>query len=309
MPTCTVVVPCFNRADILGECLNSLIAQTFDDWEAVVVDDASTQGDVEAVVRGMHDPRFTFVRHEENRGPSAARNSGVRRGTGAMVFPLDDDDRLAPQCLERLTAVLIAEPEIDCVYPDLALFGTVTGVLQYGLGDERTLVEEQWLPGAGCLYRRSLWERVGGYCEDAALRLGHEDWEFYLAAAEGGFQARHVPEALYRYRVGSLSLSTRLQYHNYAVREFIYARHRGLFERYGARRPFLSAGYVASAEASNLAGERRRAFRLAWHAWILDQRRTAVAAMVRSLTPQLAISAARRVRTALRAYRRPMGQD
>jgi glycosyltransferase involved in cell wall biosynthesis len=297
VPICTVVIPCFERGDQLAESLSSLVGQTFVDWEAVVVDDGSSSFGLDQVVERLGDERIRYVRHLANRGPAAARNTGIRSGTSPLIFPLDSDDRLEPTCLERLTGVLLKDPAADCVYPDFALFGAETGIWAYDVRDVPALLQSQWLPGPGCLYRRTLWERVGGYCEDAALRPGNEDWEFYLAAAEVGLVARHVPEPLYGYRVSPVSTSTRLRDDNAATREFIYARHRDLFDRHRLGGQFRSEGYLVSAWESLARGERRRAIRLAARSWRLDPIRVRTwTVLARSLVPEAVLRIGRRIR-------------
>ena len=301
MPTCTVVVPCFNRAGLLGDCLKSLLAQTFSDWEAVVVDDASTEGGIEEVVQGFRDARLTYVRHEANRGPGASRNTAIKHSTSPLIFTLDSDDLLEERCLERLVPMLDADPTADCAYPDLAMFGSRSGVLRFGVGDERRMVQEQWVPGPGCLFRRSLWERLGGYSEAEALSVGNEDWDFYLTATEFGFKASHLAEPLYRYRIGLASTSTRLRYHDYQTREFIYARHRSLFDRYRAGRSFRASGYRSSAMATLAAGERWLAVRLAIHGWLLQPANQAsVFTVLTCLAPRVVVSAVRSLRQSRR---------
>ena len=76
MPACTVVIPTYNHTDELSESLASLIAQTFRDWEAYVVDDASTLGDVQAVIQAGSDKRIHYVRQPVNRGLAAAQDQG-----------------------------------------------------------------------------------------------------------------------------------------------------------------------------------------------------------------------------------------
>ena len=296
MPAHTIVVPCHNQAALLADCLRSVVAQTVHDWEVVVVDDGSTEGDIAGTVDSIADPRIRLHRFDQNRGLAAARNAGIRLGSGPIILPLDSDDLLDPRFLERLSPALLAS-EVDCVFGDLALFGDVDGTLEYQVRDIPTLLTRQWLPGPGCLYRRTFWERAGGYCEHDRLRPGNEDWDFYLSAAEVGFVARHVPEALYRYRVSGASMGMRLRYVNHETRDFIYLRHRALFDRYRKGGRFRSAGYRVSARESLARGERGRALRLALKAWILDPRVTIPLGLaVRALLPTRVLDAARRFR-------------
>jgi glycosyltransferase involved in cell wall biosynthesis len=295
MPACTIVIPTYNHADELAESLDSLLAQTVADWEAIVVDDASTVGDVEAVVRARSDERIRYLRHPTNLGPAAARNTGIRAGSGSFIVPFDSDDRLTPTFLARLSGVLAADPGVDCVFPDFALFGSRTGLDRFEVRDARAMCRTQWPPGAGCMYRRTLWERAGGYCEDPALRAGNEDWDFWLAAAEAGFTASHIPEPLYEYRISPGSLGMRLRSVNDKTREFIFARHRALFERYHEGPVFLAEGYQISARSRYEYGRHRQAIRLALRSLRLDPRnRSTLGVIARSLVPRSLADVARR---------------
>ena len=99
MTRVSVVVPTYNRADVLPRAIDSALAQTIDDVEVVVVDDASTE-DIESVVDRYGD-RVRYLAHETNRNGSAARNTGIRNSTGEYVAFLDSDDEWRPEKLER----------------------------------------------------------------------------------------------------------------------------------------------------------------------------------------------------------------
>lgn len=109
-PTVSVVVPTYGRADLLPRAVDSVLAQTVDDLEVVVVDDASTD-DTAAVVAGYDDDRVRYFAHETNRGGSAARNTGIERARGEYVAFLDDDDEWRPTKLERQFERLADEDE------------------------------------------------------------------------------------------------------------------------------------------------------------------------------------------------------
>ncbi len=262
----TIVVPCYNQADLLHQCLQSILAQTFGDWEALVVDDASSVGHLGLVVSGMGDPRMRMVRHERNSGLAAARNTGFAEARSDLVLPLDADDCLAPQFLERTIPVLGANNDADCVFTDFRLFGGGSGIWHYSVEPPAAMLRRQWLPGPGTLMRKSLWRRVGGYCEAEELRVGNEDWDFWLGATEVGFRAIAIPEALYWYRRSASSMSAKLRYHDIDTREFMYRRHQSLFDRYDAGPAFLAQGCVVSALAALEHGEKWRAFRLGYRA-------------------------------------------
>ncbi len=148
------------------------------------------------------------------------------------------------------------------------------------------MLVRQWLPGAGALTRRSLWEQAGGYSEARQLKFGNEDWEFWIRAAKVGLRAAHVPEPLYRYRRQSHGMDARLRFHEHKTREYIYREHRPLFDRYHAGDPFRPEGYHWAAAASLRNGRWARAFRLAVRGLALDPRRRGLAKLaIRALVP------------------------
>ena len=102
-PAVTVMVACYNCESFITECLDSLKAQTYGDFEVIVVDDCSTDGSVEAVRMAIAaDDRFTLVQLDENKGPGAARNAAIERSHGEYIMYVDADDRLAVDALEKL---------------------------------------------------------------------------------------------------------------------------------------------------------------------------------------------------------------
>lgn len=271
VPTVTIVVP-FHQgyAMYLEECLASIRQQTFEDWEAIVVDDASTNDSARAIVGRMGDTRIGVVRHERNRGCAAARNTGIRHGVGAYLMTVDCDDVIAPTHLEKLVRALADRPHCDAAYADYFMFGARAGHCAFPVGDLRTLLREQWIPHGGSLVRRAVWERTPGYCEDEIFRAGNEDWDYWLSVAEQGLEAVRVAEPLYGYRQHARSMTNcHFQYVDYATRQRIYTRHRSLFDRFGMKRAFLSGGYRVSGRAFWRRGERLRGLTfLAYAAWL-----------------------------------------
>ncbi|WP_332899995.1 glycosyltransferase family 2 protein [Haladaptatus sp. CMSO5] len=100
MPTVSVVIPTYNRSEEVTHAIDSVLAQTYDDFELLVVDDGSTD-DTKEVVTGYDDDRVKFIEHEENQGAPAARNTGIEHAEGEYVAFLDSDDEWLPLKLER----------------------------------------------------------------------------------------------------------------------------------------------------------------------------------------------------------------
>jgi glycosyltransferase involved in cell wall biosynthesis len=109
-PIVSVITPTYNRANVLGRSVKSVLNQSYADFELIIVDDHSTDN-TEELVRSFKDPRIRFVRHAENRGASAARNSGIRIARGEYIAFQDSDTEWLPRKLERQMARF--EPDHD----------------------------------------------------------------------------------------------------------------------------------------------------------------------------------------------------
>lgn len=265
----SIIIPTFNRWHFLDECLASVAAQTDTDWHAIVVNDGSTEPDANGIRAKWSDSRFVWIDHASSLGPAAARNTGIRAATDSLVYTLDDDDILYPRCLERLRPCL-DDPSVDCAFPDFEFFGAEGRIHSFEDLEIGRLAISQFIP-AQVLMRRSLWEQVGGYCEDSKLPRGNEDWDFWLAAAEKGFRYYHLHETLYRYRVhpGGLSKSS-LSREDWISREFMYRRHQRFIDYYSSRKRFLAPGYWRSAAAHCSAGSSLKSLAIGFRAFTLQ---------------------------------------
>ncbi|VWX51691.1 glycosyltransferase family 2 protein [Novosphingobium sp. 9U] len=127
-PTVTVVIPAYNAAHCIARAIHSVQAQTLQDFEIIVVDDASLD-ETCAVVRRLAaaDHRIQLVQQQRNGGPSAARNAGLARATGTWTALLDADDAYRPERLERLCA-LGTQHDLDAIGDDIVLFDDVAGM-------------------------------------------------------------------------------------------------------------------------------------------------------------------------------------
>jgi glycosyltransferase involved in cell wall biosynthesis/MoaA/NifB/PqqE/SkfB family radical SAM enzyme len=197
-PRVTVVVPCYNYARYLPDAVESVVAQTFRDWELVIVDDGSTDGSlaIAAELAAAHPDRIRVVAQENAGQPAIARNRGIAEARGEYVLCLDADDRIAPTMLARCVALLDAEPEIAIAYTDRRDFDGVEQVIRAGEFDAGILPYHNHLSYCA-LFRKEVWDAVGGYRTNVK---GCEDWDLWIAAAARGFRGRRIPEPLFWYR-------------------------------------------------------------------------------------------------------------
>jgi glycosyltransferase involved in cell wall biosynthesis len=115
MPKVSVIIPTYNGADLLGEAIQSVLEQTFPDFELIVVNDASPDHTTE-VVKQFNDSRLKYLVHEKNKGVGQARYTGLKASTGEIIFLLDQDDLFHPQKLQSHVAFLANHPDVGFTY-------------------------------------------------------------------------------------------------------------------------------------------------------------------------------------------------
>ena len=212
-PRVSVIVPCYGQAEFLPFAVASVVQQQFEDWEIVIVNDGSPD-DTSAVARRLserlRDRRIRLI-EKENGGLASARNAGIEASRGDLVLPLDADDAIDPSFLAKTVAALDADAGASIAFTNVALFGAQTGEWQMGPFD---LTHLRTVNRATCtsLFRREVWEQVGGY--NPNMVLGYEDWDFWVGAAERGLRAVHVAEPLFFYRMKEQSMVDRAKAHH-----------------------------------------------------------------------------------------------
>jgi len=200
MPEISVIIPAYNQSRYLGEAIRSTLAQSFGDFEVVVVDDGSTD-DTKAVALAFDDRRLRYV-YQANRGLSAARNTGIRHARGAFLTFLDSDDLFMPDKLALLSSALRENPALGLVAGQAVLIdhlGRFVGET-FDKGppsDGSELLLGNPLHVGSVLLRREWQERVGLF--DETLR-SYEDWDLWLRLARSDCPMGWVPRPVSLYR-------------------------------------------------------------------------------------------------------------
>lgn len=209
----SVIIPTYNCGKFLADCIGSVKAQTYKDWECIVVDDASTDDTAEILPELIgDDPRFTFKRYARNAGLSATRNRGLRLATGEAVFFLDADDWISATALEYLVGVAEQYPEAGrIVAPCISHWTIATGrweIKPTGLHK----ADSPWLfkdftcdvgHSTGSLY---VLDRIAGDFTFPPEVRKYEDMVFNAGLIFSGITTVITDEYLYHYRrrLGSL---------------------------------------------------------------------------------------------------------
>lgn len=192
----SIIMPFFRQDEFLLEAVESITLQTFNRWELIVVDDGSDRrsaGDILQSIAAKTD-RIRVLRHDKNLGVSAAKNSGVAASKGALLLPVDSDDILEPDYLEKTIKTLSCSNS-DGVYTDFLMFGAENSIKCTDTYPLRIL--SGWFPPNPVLMKREVFDEVGGY--DLNFDLG-EDACFWISAHVLQKRFTHLHEPLYRYR-------------------------------------------------------------------------------------------------------------
>jgi glycosyltransferase involved in cell wall biosynthesis len=209
MPRVSVIIPTYNRAALLPRAIDSVLAQTYQDFDIVIVDDGSTDG-TRAVVEAYGDPRIRYLGLSKRRGVSAARNAGIAQAAGEWIAFIDSDDEWLPEKLERQLALADADPSLDII--QCWHIRDVNGVRTVALpanpqgkaGFELVLHGWRQCSVIALIVRRSALDAVGGFDE----KIPHgEDWDLQYRLDRAGFRYGVVSDALLIYYLGHEQLT------------------------------------------------------------------------------------------------------
>lgn len=183
----SVIIPTYNRADLISETITSALQQTLKDKEVVIVDDGSTDNTSE-VVREFQD-RVIYIR-QPNSGPAKARNTGIRMAKGRLIAFLDSDDLWLPDKLELQYHAFQQNPNQGLIYTDVMWFSngeiivpTLREKYQFHTGEVfEKLLFDNWIATSSVLVRKDCLEEAGGFDEDPQIMFV-EDWNLWIRLA------------------------------------------------------------------------------------------------------------------------------
>jgi hypothetical protein len=228
----SVIVPCYKQAHYLNDTLNSVLNQTFTEWECIIVNDGSPDNTEEVALKWCsRDDRFKY-QHKINGGLPAARNTGVLISKGLYILPLDSDDILHPEYMGEMLKVLDTNLELGIASCHRFFFsGNTDNILQIhktrGDNVDDLLFENQLMPSS--MYRKECWTQVGGYDEN--MVKGYEDWEYWISITKLGWKYKIVEKPLFYYRksTSSMLMTTNRDYF-IDVKEYIILKHSDLYK-------------------------------------------------------------------------------
>ncbi len=228
MTKVSVIIPCYNQGEYVDEAVDSILNQTFQDFEIIIVNDGST--DEFTIEKLQHyDKHKTNVIHTANQGLPNARNNGIKIANGQYILPLDADDYFDSTFLEKTVQVLDTRPEIGVVTCGMQYFGMSTKRHLPKGGEVRNFLVHNNACVAS-LFRKICWEQAGGY--DKNMTQGYEDWNLWLDITKRGWPVYVIPEYLFYYRRRPGSMLRKSDAMKPDLIKQLVNNHRELFEQY-----------------------------------------------------------------------------
>jgi len=209
VPRVTVVMAVYNAAQFVREAVASVLAQTFRDFELIIVDDSSFDDSL-SIVESFDDTRIRIIRHQSNVGAASSRNDALAAARGDLVAIMDADEVCAPTRLERQVVFLDANPQVGlvgcAVYDNIDASGAVLGTSFLPTDNEtiqQSLTEKWCFLHSSITFRRALQKSIGGYRTEFEPA---EDHDFVLRVLEHS-EGHNLHERLVSYRLNPESLS------------------------------------------------------------------------------------------------------
>ena len=250
-PVISIVIPCFNHGEFLREAINSIDEYPEPIYEIIIVNDGSTDEATRNAIADLKQRGYIII-EQANQGLATARNVGIDRARGKYILPLDADNKIRSNYIEKGISILQKYPKVGVVYGNAYLFGEDSGIFQIPDFNLYQLLRGNYID-ACAIFRKQVWRDGGGYDANLPDKLGYEDWDFWLSVVEAGWKFYHLREVTFEYRVrhDSMVAACNLPENRQKLFRYICNKHRNLFIPY---LPELLAQKEATALKENRRG-------------------------------------------------------
>ena len=230
MKKVSVIIPCYNQGKYLKETVDSVLNSTYKDIELIIVNDGSDDDITKSVLKELEKQAINII-NIENSGVCNARNIGIKAASGDYILPLDADDKIAPEYIEKAVDILNKDKNIGIVYCKAKFFGSNNKPVPLKPATIYNMLIQNCIFSAS-LFRKEQFLLIGGFCQK--LEIGCEDWDFWLSIIETGSKAYQIPEVLFYYRKAENSRTQKslLPESYIKIRLSIIKRHKKLYDKY-----------------------------------------------------------------------------
>lgn len=243
----SIIVPCYNQAQYLDECLQSVLDQTYEEWECLIINDGSPDDTEEVAMKWAEkDSRFIYFK-KENGGVASARNFGIEKAKGKWILPLDGDDKIGQEYLS-LAFQKTAEG-YDLVYCKGNYFGLKNTEITFPDYTYETLLKYNVI-FCSALFNK---EKMNGSSYDEKLVYGMEDWEFWISYLQPSMKVCRLEQTLFYYRIKKASRNEEVNNDTSKMdqaRAFIFLKHQKIYlDTFGDY--FFLIGKISALEREN----------------------------------------------------------
>jgi glycosyltransferase involved in cell wall biosynthesis len=229
-PIVSIVIPCYNSGKYLPDALHSIeVYQNTPALQIIIVDDGSKDAETHRYLETLDHSCYKVI-YQDNRGPAAARNTGVAVAESEFLLFLDSDNKIRPEYIDRGIEVLTAKPDVGVVYGNAEFFGKMLRPrFKSGPFDISTLLKGNYIDVCS-MVRKKAFDDIGGFDESRIL-FGHEDWELWIRMFTKGWNFQYLNQTLFDYRVreNSLLMQKSEEDNLRGVLRYVYKKHIDLF--------------------------------------------------------------------------------
>ena len=203
-PKVSIIVPCYKQAEYLDEALQSVLDQSYQNWECIIVNDGSPDDTDEVAKKWIEkDDRFVYL-YKDNGGLSSARNAGIDKARGEFILPLDADDKIGSNYVTLAVESFHEDASLKVVYCKAEKFGEEEGLWNLSQFSIYDLAHHNMI-FCSAFFRKKDWELVDGF--DLNMIYGLEDWEFWIAILKNGGNVKCLNEVGFYYRIRDNSMA------------------------------------------------------------------------------------------------------
>jgi glycosyltransferase involved in cell wall biosynthesis len=223
-PRISIIIPCYNQGQYIDEAIKNVEESDSGICEIIIINDGSTDEFTNKRLNELRTNGYHVI-FQENQGLCKSRNNGIKLSKGEYILPLDADNIITSDLITLSIEVLDTNNEISIVYSDRQNFGESNDLIQVGEFDLPRILRGNYID-ACAVYRKTIWEEIGGYDERMPAQ-GLEDWEFWISAAERNFKFHYIPKALFYYRFLGNSMARTMDKNPKfnSLLEYIYKKH------------------------------------------------------------------------------------
>ncbi|MGB3507791.1 MAG: glycosyltransferase, partial [Microcoleaceae cyanobacterium] len=195
----SVIILCYNQAEYLTEAVESVVNQTYQNWECLIINDGSSDQTSQVTINlaKKYSEKSLRLIEKENTGVPDSRNIGINHSFGKFILFVDADDKIHPNFLAETLAVLKQNSQVGFVYTDIQKFGFEENLESFGDFNVKRFLSENQAPVTS-LFRREIFPQVGGF--KTVMEQGWEDWEFWISAYQKGWLGYRLEKPYLYYR-------------------------------------------------------------------------------------------------------------